>query len=213
MLSGLPRVRLAGGTLWRVFQRHRDNPWFFAAVDELRPHLSGRFALPAPYGACSLATSKTAAILEAFQEYSDGVIPLSALRRRMVARISAPASAPAAVQLTAARARGVGVTAALWAGGDRVCTQQWALTLHRAGWRALYGGVAQDPAGRLRAVTLFDRSGQHVPYDDEAWQAAVEPADTPDVRAALGGYGIRVTRSDPDLPFIELDASGLKGQP
>jgi hypothetical protein len=211
LLARLPRVRLAGRTLWRVFARHRHQPWFFASVPA-DPRAGGRFDLPVPDGACYLTTSKTAAVLEALQDFGEGLLPGTALRRRAAARVTAPQTAPAAAQLTAAAGRGVGVTAALWAGEDRVCTQAWAASLHRAGWRAAYAGVAHDPAGRLRAVTLFDTAGAHPPYDDPAWRYRVEPLDGPDVRAALARYGITVTRSDPELSFVDLDAtSRLEG--
>lgn len=88
-----------------------------------------------------------------------------------------------------------------------------AATLHRAGWRAAYHGIAHDPAGRLRAVTLFDRAGAHAPYDDDTWRHDVEPLDGPDVRAVLRRYGITVTRGDPELPFIPLDDAGLLKPP
>lgn len=212
-LGGLPRLRLGRRTVWRVFQRRRGHPWFFAAVPPGDPGAGGRFDLLAPDGACYLATSKTAAVLEALQGYGEGLLPDNALRRRAAARIDAPVTAPPAVRLTAAAARGAGVTAALWAGEDRGCTQAWAANLHRAGWRAAHHGIAHDPAGRLRAVTLFDRAGAHLPYDDEAWQHDVEPLDVPDVRAALRRHGITVTRSDPELPFVALDDAGLPEGP
>ncbi len=208
-LAGLPRERLTGRTLWRVFQRDRSQPWYFAALHPEAPDASGRFDLPAPFGSCYLATTAPAAVLEALQEYGHGLLPDSALRRRALLRVDAPASAPAAARLTAARARGLGVTAALWAGEDRACTQAWAVQLHRAGWRAAYHGVAHDPAGRRRAVTLFDRAGEHPPYDDAAWEGAMEPLDTEETRATLAAFGITVTRSDPELPLVDLDNTDL----
>ncbi|CAN5267110.1 hypothetical protein BH20ACT8_BH20ACT8_15620 [soil metagenome] len=212
-LGGLPRVGVGRRTLWRVFQRRRGHPWFFASAPPGDPRAGGRFDLPAPDGACYLATSKTAAALEALRDFGEGLLPEAALRRRAAAWVVAPSTAPAAVRLTAAAARGAGVTAALWAGEDRACTQAWAANLHRAGWRAAYHGVAHDPAGRLRSVSLFDRAGAHPPYDDEAWRHEVEPLDGPDVRAVLRRYGITVTRSDPELPFIALEDAGLPEGP
>lgn len=209
VLADLPRQPLRGRTLWRVFQRRRRQPWHFASLPSGNPRGGGRFDLPAPYGACYLATSKTAAVLEALQDFGEGLLPDSALLRRVAAKITAPGSAPAAARLTAAAARGKGATAALWAGEDRGCTQAWAANLHRAGWRAAYHGVAHDPAGRLRAITLFDREGTHAPYDDAVWEYAEEPLDAPDVRAALARYGIMVSRSDPELPLVALENAGL----
>lgn len=208
-LVDLPARRLAGRTLWRVFQRHRGQPWYFASVRPHAPSTSGRFDLPAPPSACHLATTKTAAVLEALQDYGSGLLPDSALRRRAAARTDAPSTAPRAAHLTAAATRGVGVTAALWAGADRVCTQAWTYQLHRAGWLATYHGISHDPAGRLRAVTLFDGTGAHVPYDDPAWDGEHERLDDAGVRAGLARYGITVTRSDPELPLVDLDDTGL----
>lgn len=203
-LMDLPHQRIRGQTLWRVFQRRRGQPWFFASADPDEPLASGRFDLFAPLGSCYFATSKTAAVLEALQDYGEGLLPNGALRQRAAARVRAPPSAPAAVRLTAAVTRGVGVTAALWAGEDRACTQAWAENLHRAGWRGTYQGVAHDPVGRLRAVTLFDQAGAHLPYDDDAWSWLLEPLDDDHVHAELARYGITVTRDDPELAFVPL---------
>lgn len=92
---------------------------------------------------------------------------------------------------------------------DRSCTQAWGDTLYRAGWRAAYHGIAHDPAGRLRAVTLFDQAGAHPPYDDPDWAVEIEKLDTPEIRSALARFGIEVTRSDPELPLVALEDSGL----
>lgn len=208
-LTALPRLVVAGRSLWRVFQRHRTVPLYFAAVDPADPLVSGRFDLPSPLGSCYTATTKIAAVLESLQDYGSGVLPERVLQRRAVVRVDAPAAAPSAVQLTAASMRGVGATAALWAGADRVCTQAWASQLHRAGWRAAYHGISHDPGGRLRAVTLFDREGEHLPYDDDAWQGVSERLDDPVVVSALAGYGIHVLPGEPELPFVPLDGSGL----
>lgn len=80
----------------------------------------------------------------------------------------------------------------------------WATSLLRAGWRAAYHGISHDPEGRLRAVTLFDQAGAHLPYDDPAWSSTTESLDDSEVDTALARYGIRVTRSDPELPFATL---------
>ncbi len=212
-LGGLPRLRLGGRTLWRIYHRRHTQPWFFGSTVPDDAQSSGRFDLPAPFGTCYLATSKIAAVLEALQDFGAGLLPDTALRRRVAARVEGPKTAPAAVRLTAAVAHGVGVTAALWAGEDRTCTQAWAVNLHRAGWRAAYHGVSHDPGGRLRAVTLFDCAGAHRPYDDASWQWDLESLEEPEITAALARYGIRVTRSDPELPFVALADSRLTDDP
>jgi hypothetical protein len=175
--------------------------------------MHGRFDLPEPAGACYLALTPVGAVLEAFQHFS-GRLPEIELRKRRLASVLAPNAAPAAANLVAEGARGLGVTASLWAGGDRALTQRWAAALHRAGWRALHHGISHDPAGRLRAVTLFDPSGDHLPYDDPEWQGEVATLhDDAALRRALARFGIDVARSDVTLPLVTLQDSDLLGPP
>lgn len=204
-LARLPRHRLVGSRLWRVFRKGRALPWWFESASTDRAG-GGRFDLPAPDGSCYLGTSISAAVLGAFQHHSRGVLPASELAARQLAVTICPPDAPAAAALTAAKARAAGVTAALWSAQDRPLTQSWAVALRRAGWRAIYHGVQHDPTGTARAVTLFDREGQHLPYDDPAWQGETYAlVDEPAVATALDRYGYVVTRSDPDLPVVALD--------
>lgn len=209
-LRGLPRWRLARRRLWRVYRAVHGSPWSFAACD--RPAEDcGRFDLPLPEGACYLGRSKIAAVLEALQSFGRGLVPAGELARRRAAAIDAPADAPAAAWLTAAAARGAGVTAALWAGGDRERTQHWARELRRAGWAALYHGIQHDPGGQQRAVTLFDRAGAHPPLDDEeGWPWRVERLDDdPALARGLGRYGLTVERGDVELPLVDPEDIGL----
>ncbi|MGH9185770.1 MAG: RES domain-containing protein [Acidimicrobiales bacterium] len=191
-----------------MFRADRSSPWWFASApgDARR---GGRFDLPAPDGSCYLATSPAGAALEAFQDFGRGVLPASELQGRARAEVVAPEGSPPAVQLTAARARAVGVTQALWAGENRALTQRWAIALRRAGWLALWHGTQHDPTGQTRGVTLFDTAGEHRPYDDPGWVPTVRPlaGDQP-VLAALARYGIQVI-PDPDPATITLDDSGL----
>jgi hypothetical protein len=151
-------------------------------------------------------TSVAAAVLERFQEHSRGLLPDTELTARQRAVISVPPSAPGAVALTAAAARGVGVTAALWAGADRSLTQRWAAALRRAGFLAASHGIQHDPTGRRRAVTLFDTAGEHLPYDDPAWSyELVDLAGDPVTTEVLERHGFTVTRSDPELTVVPLD--------
>ena len=209
-LTRLPRHPLAGARLHRVYRRGRSSPWWFASAPA-DPAAGGRFDLPAPLGACYLASSVAASVLEALQGFGRGLLPDVELRSRVRAEVVAPASAPAAAQLTSARARGLGVTAALWAGLDRALTQCWALQLHRAGWRALWTGIQHDPTGALRAVTLFDLAGEHPPYGADADWTHSEHAlhGDPVVSSALRRYGITITGSNPRLPLVPLSESGL----
>jgi hypothetical protein len=203
VLGALAGKRLAGERLHRIFRVGRS-PWWFASVNgDAAAH--GRFDLPEPYGACYTGTSVAASAVEAFQDHSRGVLPVEELRTRRRAVVTAPPGTPRSAQLTSARSRAVGLTAALWAGGDRGLTQRWAAQLHRAGWRALFHGVAHDPTGRLRAVTLLDRSGEHPPYDDDGWDAeVVNIEDDPEVLDALDRYGYAVIRTPTGLPVMPL---------
>lgn len=210
-LTRLPRRRLAGLTLHRIFRQERGTPWRFVSLNPDRSAEEyGRFDLPAPEGTCYLARTPVAAALEVFQEH-DGLLPDVELRRRLRAEVLAPSVAPDAADLSARASRGVGVTAALWSGGNRPVSQQWAVALRRAGWLALHHGIAHDPSGRQRAVSLFDRSGEHPPYDDpDGWAYETHDlAGDADLVAALATYGIEVVRSDPQLPLIDLADSGL----
>lgn len=212
-LARLPRRDLRASTLHRVFSARRGSPWWFASLPPGGdPDRHGRFDLPAPAGACYLARTPVGAVLEAFQGF-DGLLPDVELGARRRAEVVVPPDAPAAADLADRRARGLGATAALWAGGPRRLTQSWAVALHRAGWRAVHHGIAHDPAGRHRAVTLFDDTGEHAPYDDaEGWRPTVHHLrDDARLRGALAGFGIEVLRSDPQLPVVPLEETGLLG--
>jgi hypothetical protein len=149
-----------------------------------------------------LATSAIGAVLEAFQYFGHGVLPQAELRSRRRAVAVAPPSAPVAAALVSARARGLGVTQALWAGAAHGLTQRWARSLRRAGWLALWTGAQHDPTGRTRSVSLFDEAGEHLPYGDSAWQVeALSLADDPDIVAGLARYGVQVL-ADIDPPFV-----------
>ncbi len=209
VLTGLAKAVLIGRGLHRVYRADRRSPWWFASVPDA-PDQGGRFDLPAPDGACYLATSPAGAALEAFQDFGRGLLPVSELRSRRRAEVSVPSGTPPAGQLTSARSRSVGVTPALWSIPDRPLTQRWARALRRAGWAALWHGTGHDPTGQTRAVTLFDVTGEHPPYGDaEGWTFTAVPLDAdPDTMTALDRYGIRVT-PDPDPAVVDLDHSGL----
>ncbi len=202
-LLGLPLRPIAGMRLHRVVARTRG-PWWFASTPG--GGVGGRFDLPAPDGACYLSTSAVGAVLEVFSDLHGGRLPVTELRARCRIEVIAPLLSPPAADLAAARARGVGVTAALWAGQDRALTQRWARALFRAGWRALHTGLQHDPRGRLRGVTLLDQAGEHLPWDDVGWQHTTHRID--DDQALMQGldrFGITV-RGDVDLPVVRPSA-------
>lgn len=198
-LAALPAERLVGRVLHRVYRAGRSSPWWFASVGD-DPEVAGRFDLPSPDGACYLASTALGAVLEAFSDFGRGVLPAAELAARRRAEVTVPAGAPRAARLTAARARGLGVTQALWAGAPRTLTQRWARVLRRAGWLAVWTGTGHDPTGRSRSTTLFDEAGEHPPYGG-LWPFRSESlADDPLVAAGLANYGIRVI-ADIDPPF------------
>jgi len=212
VLADLPTKTTVGLTLHRVFRTERASPWFFATIPtDGSPDDHGRFDLPYPDGACYTATSAVAAVLETFQHFEDALLPDAELRRRTRLTVVAPGPSPSAANLTAARARAIGVTLELVSTPDRALTQGWADQLRRAGHRALFHAIRHDPTGRLRAVTLFDKAGPHAPYgDDPGWAGTRHALDTDAaLHAALRRYGITVERSDPALPVIPVEDSGL----
>lgn len=109
---------IAGRRLHRIHRAERSRPWWFGSVPG-EPGQGGRFDLPAPDGACHMATSPAGAALEAFQDFGRGLLAVSELRARARAEVAAPHGTPPAAQLTAARSRSAGVTAALWSSPDR----------------------------------------------------------------------------------------------
>lgn len=209
VLGSLPRFRLTGLVLHRVHRRTRPTPWWFACLPA-DPATGGRFDVPAPRGTCYLSTTPAGAVLEALQGFGAGLLPEAELRARVRSTVTAPAGAPVAAHLSDRRARGAGVTAALWASPDRALTQRWAAALARAGWLALRCGLQHDPSGHLRGIALFDDQGQHPPYGDGlGWAVTSVPLhrDGPAL-TALAAHGITVT-VDPDLPVVGLADSGL----
>ncbi len=207
VLAGIPSRPLRALRLHRVYRSGRASPWWFASRPEQAGTADGgRFDLQQPDGACYLATSSVGAVLEALQDFG-GLVPRGDLQRLRRAEVAAGARAPRAGWLTAKRTRAVGVTAALWAGTDRVLTQAWATALRRAGWRALYSGVQHDPAGQLRAVTLFDSQGEHAPYDDpDGWpHTSHSIADDAALLDALSSFGVHVAESELAVRYVALE--------
>lgn len=212
-LSGIPKHRLAGGRMYRVWRRDlpggetRESPWWFASVltdngengDD--PAAGGRFDLPAPAGTCYFGTRPEAALLEALQMRLVN-LPRTELAVRRIAGVHCPDAAPDAAMLTSRRLTGrFGINAELWAGRDRALTRRWAAALRRDGWWALYAGICHDPTGRLRAVALFDHAGAHPPSHAGRWRATSRPVDGDrKLEAALARYGVTV-REPGQLPW------------
>ncbi|MGI8822786.1 MAG: RES domain-containing protein [Acidimicrobiia bacterium] len=214
-LARLPGRSIVGAALHRVYRLDRGHPWWFASLPTdstmQQRTAAGRFDLPAPDGTCYLATTPLGAVLEAFQGFGHGLLPDAELKGRRRAETTVPDGTRPAAWLTSGKVRGIGVTQALWTGQDRPLTQRWAAVLHRAGWAALFHGLQHDPTGRLRGVTLFDTGGAHPPLDDhDGWRHTDHRLHhDPALVAGLARYGIAVARSDPDLPVVTLDDSGL----
>jgi hypothetical protein len=177
--------------------------WWFASTKNSGQ--GGRFDLPPPNGTCYTATSRAAAIIEAFQEHfgPSSMMPVSVLVKRSVSSVTAPTGAPRMADLNDRRALGSGITAALWADQDRILTQRWAAELHGAGHLAIRHGVQHDPGGRLRAVSLFDAAGEHAPWGLPWDQPASGSADSKAVRSVLARRGVRITKRVPTMPLVE----------
>lgn len=211
-LAGLPAEQLRDRILHRVWRIRgadgttRAEPWWFASSTE-NPTGGGRFDLPAPMGTCYVATRPVGAVLEAMQ-MSLTNLPRAELAARRRAEIVAPDDTPPAAKLTAQKVAGThGITAALWAGGDRALTRRWAAALRRDGWWALYSGVAHDPSGRLRGIALFDHAGAHPPTVGGAWTYTMASIhDDERLIMSLKRYGVTV-RDPGVLPYAEPPAT------
>ncbi len=206
-LIGMPAIDLSGRRAHRVHLASRSSPWWFSSA---KGGAGGRFDLEAPLGTCYLAAEVSGSVIEAFAGFGRGALPISELRRRRRAEVVCPPRSPRAADLCDRRARGLGVTAALWAGDDRRITQAWAAALRRSGWLAVWSGASHDPSGTERNIALFDLAGEHVPYDDTVGWAHFEHRldDDPVVTGALAGYGIAVI-ADPSPETVPLEESGL----
>lgn len=205
-LADLPRRRIAGARLYRVWCHDlaggaiRRAPWWFASAERDAPN-GGRFDLPEPMGTCYFATRPEAAVLEALQARLTN-LPIAELEVRRLACVTPPDDAPSAAMLTARRVAGrYAITAELWAGPERAKSRAWAGALRRDGWWALYTGIAHDPAGRLRAVSLFDLTGAHPPSHGDRWRwIGQRIADDQSLAAALRRYDVAV-RAPGQLPW------------
>lgn len=212
-LGGCPSAPLAGRTLHRMWRRAgpdgepRPDPWWFASTapgteDEV---VGGRFDLVAPMGTCYLATTRVGAALEALQDLLV-CLPLEELEARRMADIHVAQGAPVAADLTAQTLTGtVGMTASVWAGGERALTQRWAAGFRRDGWWALHAGLQHDPSGGLRGVAVFDHAGAHSPTHGGGWAVTASDAHADgDLHRELAqGFGV-TARNIGELPAAEL---------
>ncbi|MGA8260550.1 MAG: RES family NAD+ phosphorylase [Arenicellales bacterium] len=197
-LAGLPGRALRASRLFRVWRHDlpggasRSTPWWFASANADETG-GGRFDLPEPMGTCYFGTRPESALLEALQARLVN-LPREELTVRRMARVTVPAEAPDAAMLTARRVAGeFGITAELWAGGNRALTRRWAGAIRRDGWWAIYAGVAHDPSGRLRAVALFDHAGEHAPTVGGRWRWTSRRLDADDdLERALQRFGVTV---------------------
>jgi hypothetical protein len=204
-LADVPGRRLAGRTVYRVWRvlatdgTRRSHPWWFRSVPA-NPQEGGRFDLPDPMGTCYFGDTPVGAVIEGLQAFLR-LVPTAELRARRLATVQVPDEVPPAADLTARALVGRhGVTAALWAGGDRALTQRWAAAFRRDGWWGLYGGMQHDPSGRLRGWAWFDHAGAHRPSAGGLWSyRSTVLSEVPGLAADLAGFGV-VVRDPGELP-------------
>lgn len=161
-LIAFPVRRLApGDTLHRIHRREHGVFWFSCLPDGGK-----RYDLPPPNGACYTARTPVGAWLEVYREAEQLTVDVAELQVRRLATITAPVELDLA-DLTAERAHGFGVTIEIHSTPDYRLPRDWAAALHTAGWRGLHGLARHDPSGGERTVTLLDRAGAHLPFDEE----------------------------------------------
>jgi hypothetical protein len=93
LLSGIPGIRLPGLVLHRMHRAARASPWWFGSAPA-DPAEGGRFDLSAPRGTCYFGTSPASAVLEAFQDFGEGLLPETELRARVRTTVVVPTGAP-----------------------------------------------------------------------------------------------------------------------
>ncbi len=202
-LAGFPGCPIGETSLFRLWRARgsspRPEPWWFSS--KLGP-AGGRFDLPEPMGTMYTSTSRVGALLEGLQAVLTN-LPIEELAVRRLATITPPPGAPDAADLCATTAAGSGVTSAVWAGGDRALTQQWAEAFRRDGWWALHGGAHHDPSATLRVVAVFGAAGKKAPALGGVWSWTDRSVhDDPAVVEELSRWGIAV-RGPGELPFVE----------
>ncbi len=223
-LGGLPGITLAGDEVYRIFrpfapddvnQEHERSLWWFASVphgtsdDEREAY--GRFDLTYPHGTCYFGRTLIGSVLEVFTNLENKTIVTDDITARKAVRVVWPSNGPAAADLIAPRARGVGVTATFSAGGRRAETQAWGEALFDAGWRAVHYAASHDNTLESRSVALFDAHDEHIPRSvGGPWDyEVVDLTDNSDLYQALGAFGISVEPKPTTLPVVSLEESGL----
>src|SRR5438552_1959672 len=104
-----------------TFRIHRreHGPWWFSSS------MLGRFDLSAPNGTCYLAEAALGAYVEAFQDWSGGLLPLAEVQARVLSRL-APPVAERLADCVASLSAAFGIIAEIHASSDRDSTQSWA---------------------------------------------------------------------------------------
>ena len=199
-LTGFPRRRSSARvrTLYRIFW-HRDrtgalnSPWRFSSLPSAS---EGRFDLPAPNGTCYWSSDRYGAFVEVFR--GARTVEQSDLAHRRLATGSAPALVLA--HLLAPRALPFGVTAAISTQPDYGLPQQWAASLHAAGFHGLVGTCSHDPSSAALNIAVFGPAG--APGAVSGWTTSAGPVLSDDaLLRELAAFGVRIVPVPHTVPI------------
>lgn len=197
-LDGFPRRTLRGGQLVHRLH-HRDlGPFWFAQSAPEDPN-GNRFDLPAPDGASYWALEPVVALLETLARRPVRLIPTAVVDRFAMTEAALPQEVEAA-NMAVKAARKFGMTAEIHTTANRPLTKAWAVALFAAGFRSVLAIPRHDVTGRHRTFTMWDRTGEHAPWDWD-WEPTTAPVNA-EVLDELATWGVRVVPTPFDVEVI-----------
>jgi len=153
-LQGFPTFRLEKKrVLWRMV-RDGHGPWWFGSL------LSGRFDLPAPHGACYLASDDLGATLERLGPdlLPGGLAHRSLFRNRHLKKLHVPRLHKLANCLVLRAIKWV--TAEISTLTPYDIPQAWAVAWHRAGLHGVRYSARHATSYRIWSLALFGPAGE-----------------------------------------------------